>query len=42
MIRQFADRLLKWYCHPDYYSDISGDLEELYLRNQNTGVRFPQ
>ena len=33
MIKRFADRLLKWYCHPDYYSDISGDLEEIYLRN---------
>lgn len=38
MIKRFADRLLKWYCHPDYYSDISGDLEEIYIRNKNNQV----
>lgn len=36
MIKRFADRLLRWYCHPDYYPDISGDLEELYLRNRQS------
>ena len=38
MIKRFADRLLKWYCHPDYYSDIAGDLEELYLRNLDAEI----
>ncbi|MDW3208983.1 MAG: ABC transporter permease [Reichenbachiella sp.] len=30
MIKKIADRLFRWYCHPDYYPDIQGDLEELY------------
>lgn len=30
MIKRIADRLFKWYCHPEYYPDIKGDLEELY------------
>ncbi len=30
MIRKVADRLFKWYCNPEYYPDIQGDLEELY------------
>lgn len=30
MIKKIADRLFRWYCHPDYYPDIKGDLEELY------------
>ena len=38
MIKRLADRLLKWYCHPDYYSDISGDLEEIYLRNLDAEI----
>lgn len=42
MIRRFADRLLRWYCHPDYYADISGDLEELYLRNLSDKVPHAQ
>ncbi|MFY0599119.1 MAG: ABC transporter permease [Cyclobacteriaceae bacterium] len=33
MIKRLADRLLRWYCHPDYYRDISGDLEEIYDRS---------
>ncbi|WP_258102007.1 ABC transporter permease [Marinoscillum pacificum] len=40
MIKRFADRLLKWYCHPDYYSDISGDLEEIYLRNLDDEISY--
>lgn len=40
MIRRLADRLLSWYCHPDFYPDISGDLEELYRRNQEQNPRF--
>ncbi|CAD5253297.1 MULTISPECIES: FtsX-like permease family protein [unclassified Imperialibacter] len=34
MIKRLANRLLRWYLHPDFYPDISGDLEELYLRNR--------
>ncbi|MEQ9425509.1 MAG: FtsX-like permease family protein [Cyclobacteriaceae bacterium] len=30
MIKQFADWLFKKFCHPDYYHDIRGDLEEIY------------
>ncbi len=30
MMKLFADRLFRWFCHPDYYPDIKGDLEELY------------
>ena len=32
MIKTFANRFLKWFCHPDYYDEILGDLEELYSR----------
>ncbi len=32
MIKIAAHRFFRWYCHPDFYPDISGDLEELYLR----------
>lgn len=35
MIKRFAHRLFRWYCHPDFYPDICGDLEELYLRNKD-------
>lgn len=34
MIKRLADRLLRWFCDPDYYDDIQGDLDELYQRNQ--------
>jgi putative ABC transport system permease protein len=33
MIKNIADKLFEWYCHPDYYPDIKGDLEEFYHRN---------
>lgn len=33
MIKKLADRFFSWYCDPDYYPDIKGDLEELYNRN---------
>ncbi|MEQ9376879.1 MAG: FtsX-like permease family protein [Imperialibacter sp.] len=38
MIKRLANRLLRWYLHPDFYPDISGDLEELYLRNRATSA----
>ncbi len=30
MIKRSADILFRWFCHPDYYPDIKGDLEEIY------------
>lgn len=42
MIKRLADRLFRWFCHPDYYDEIAGDLEELYQRNQEERVRFVQ
>lgn len=32
MIKRYAHAFLVWFCHPEYYPDIAGDLEELYLR----------
>jgi len=34
MVKEFADRLFKWFSNPDFYPDIKGDLEELYQRNR--------
>ncbi|MEM9721387.1 MAG: ABC transporter permease [Bacteroidota bacterium] len=31
MLKKQAERFFEWFCHPDYYRDIRGDLEELYL-----------
>lgn len=42
MLKRTANRLFKWYCHPDYYPDIKGDLEELYADRIEEGVRFAQ
>lgn len=42
MIKRFADLFFRWFCHPDYYSEIQGDLEELYQRNIQAGTRFSQ
>jgi len=36
MIKKLADRFFRWYCDPDYYPDIKGDLEELYHRNKES------
>ncbi len=33
MIKRLADRLFHWFCHPDYYAEIQGDLEEMYQRD---------
>ncbi|SNT12666.1 putative ABC transport system permease protein [Ekhidna lutea] len=30
MIKRTADKLFRWFCHPDFYPDIKGDLEEIY------------
>jgi|GEM_PF-470267 len=29
-----AQRFLRWYCHPDLFQEIEGDLYELYLRRR--------
>ncbi len=42
MIKRVSDRFFKWYCHPSYYPDIKGDLEEMYRENLKNQVRFPQ
>jgi len=39
MVKKFADTLFRWYCNPDFYPDIKGDLEELYYRNHKTSAR---
>ncbi|MEP3387566.1 MAG: ABC transporter permease [Reichenbachiella sp.] len=42
MIKKIADRLFRWYCHPDYYPDIQGDLEELYHDKKEESPRSAQ
>ncbi|MDF9796582.1 putative ABC transport system permease protein [Catalinimonas alkaloidigena] len=42
MIKRFAQRLFRWFCHPDYYDEIVGDLEEMYQRNKDEELRFVQ
>ncbi len=40
MLKNWADRLFKWYCNQDYYPDIKGDLEEIYANHleENKGM----
>ena len=42
MIKRIADRLFKWYCHPDFYPDIKGDLQELYADHLEANNRWAQ
>ncbi len=42
MIKQLADRIFKAFCHPEYYSDIKGDLEELYADRLEEKRRWSQ
>ncbi|MGD1960005.1 MAG: ABC transporter permease [Fulvivirga sp.] len=42
MIKSIADAIFRWYCHPDYYPDIQGDLEELYAGHLRNNRSFPQ
>ncbi len=30
-MKKLASRFFKWYCHPNYYEDIKGDLDELHM-----------
>ncbi len=32
MIKKVAEGIFRWYCHPDFYPDIRGDLEEIYQK----------
>ncbi|MBV6644374.1 MAG: ABC transporter permease [Cyclobacteriaceae bacterium] len=40
MIKSLADRLFRWYCHDDFYADISGDLHELHHARLQSGSRM--
>ena len=42
MIKRIADAVFRWYCNPEYYPDIQGDLEELYAGHLEKRRRFPQ
>jgi len=37
MIKRLAQRFFQWFCHPSYYAEIEGDLEEIYQRNLEKG-----
>ena len=39
MIKHLAQRFFRWFCHPNYYAEIQGDLEEIYQRNIKQGRR---
>ncbi|MEO1263015.1 MAG: FtsX-like permease family protein [Bacteroidota bacterium] len=32
MIKRLSERFFRWYCNPDFYEDIKGDLNELFRR----------
>ena len=40
MLKKLAERFFRWYCHPDFYEDIKGDLDELYLREDAQAHRL--
>ncbi|WP_420577555.1 ABC transporter permease [Ekhidna sp.] len=42
MIKKSADTLFRWFCHPDFYPDIKGDLEEIYAEHIEEQRKFPQ
>lgn len=42
MIKRLAHRFFRWFCHPDYFNEIQGDLEELYRRNVKQGNQIAQ
>ena len=39
-MKKWADRFLRWFCNPDYYADIRGDLEELYYYKLQDSSKF--
>ena len=36
MLKKQADRFFEWFCNPEYFADIQGDLEELYQKRLET------
>jgi putative ABC transport system permease protein len=37
---KFATRLLRWFCHDDFYEELQGDLEEAFYQNiQSIGIK---
>ena len=40
MIKKQADRFFQWFCKPEYYDDIRGDLDELYQEKQSTSTKL--
>ena len=40
MIKRLADRFFRWFCHPDYFDEIQGDLEEIYQRDNEQAKQF--
>ncbi|MEO9968192.1 MAG: ABC transporter permease [Reichenbachiella sp.] len=42
MIRKIASKFFKFYCHPAYWLDISGDLEEIYRYNIRNKKKYPE
>ena len=40
MIKRFADRFFHWFCHPDYFDEIQGDLEEMYQRDSERSAQW--
>ncbi len=40
MIKKYADRFFRWFCKPEYYIDIRGDLEELYQEKIQSSTKF--
>ncbi len=42
MLKNWADRLFKWYCNPDFYPDIKGDLEEIYSDHLEKSEKLAQ
>lgn len=42
MVKNLASKFFKFYCHEDYWLDISGDLEEIYRANIRSNKKFPE
>ncbi len=42
MIKKWADRIFLWYCDPECYDDIQGDLDEIYAKNRERSPRWSQ
>ncbi|WP_020533266.1 FtsX-like permease family protein [Flexithrix dorotheae] len=42
MIKKLITRFLQWFCNPDFYDEIQGDLEEIYQRNLSRGNHYAQ